>query len=840
MSVEQVGPNCKGRSDAVGTGLENAGSGSAHGAYAGGDESGDSQFKILLRSLRVPDSAGTTFAGPSVIDAVRAALAGDVSGFAEPVLRWAGATKLVAIDIDRPEGTSPIRDEDIASFFPESLPRPAAAWRTHGGGLRGLFVEVDGVDALQIAGAWALLAPLGVLAGWRMEAKTDSRHPGGDRGEERCGDVLQFAPTANVFISRGHDEPVAAEDEISVWLGERRLSFGRHSHAACPWCSSDPGYGNPPVKIDERGVTCFKCERCESWDQILDRGATVSMRALYDAARNLVHFPHQQLVLRELRPDFPAKLLAPAWRFMLCAANVDRLRDSDPDRRAAFLTRVELAASTRIDVVRSASGAWLDAQTLQARKLTATGTLREMPWVRSGTMSDAALGTGPLRGFVGIAPLPANAIIAPGVEPPEGAIFVRRPRDPRDAPPIDLGDRPPTNDDVESAWAALEQSLPGLHRGFLEGLILACLVAQHGDGLPPIIVATGKTGRAKTTQVHLAAASTGRRAGMITLGDVEDTRRKIGLALEDGKSPLFADEVGRTPRLYERLETILALNSELPFRAKYANERDARVTAPIVLLGSTLPYAVTRSPELARRAVGWRLLDRADAWERHGDLARARRHESLRPHLDLIMAAIWWRLADAGTRAAWRDLCLTELGAVPLEELELGRDAEGRAEAVRELYEIYRTAGSNQLHDGSTYRGWLVANPGTPAWGALLELVDVQGDARAREAERHELERLDLADVLGFDRPRLVLSIRQRSARWLVAFQEEGVLKGRGTPRDRLPPASRLPRDAARWHACTVTTGDGDLAADDRDVVREAEDEEDVREHHDARRGGGA
>ena len=86
-------------------------------------------------------------------------------------------------------------------------------------------------------------------------------------------------------------------------------------------------------------------------------------------------------------------------------------------------------------------------------------------------------------------------------------------------------------------------------------------------------------------------------------------------------------------------------------------------------------------PELSRRAVGWRLPEQTSNWGAvFGELARARTNAVLRPHLDLITAAIWWRVRDLGCNGVWRTLCLEEYSRLPLGALDV---FESRGRGVR-------------------------------------------------------------------------------------------------------------------------------------------------------------
>lgn len=775
-------------------------------------------FRVLLRDRQKPESSATAFDGEAPEDALRSCIEADVTAYEEPIITWRDRSGAVALDFDRPAADQPVIDVDMARYFPTTLPCPLAAWTTHGGGLRAVFVAADGVAAQELSAAWALLSPLGNLVGWRLEAKTDSRHPSGERDGGRCGRVHWFAPTSHLVVPGDRTRSAASEAQVAGWLAERGLTFGRYTAQHCPWCGGRPSGGSPPVLISESGLRCFRCDRHESWDQLVGNFVSNDRPSLWDAAKECVHFPHERYVLRQLRPSLPQVLVAPAWRMIMRTVHAATLAEVQAQAAAKLAksglsdaeihTRARAAAEShltrlmayRIDVVRSVGGAWLDEKTLQTRNVAANRTLKEMPWSAvSGTRKDAALAGGPLAGFVALAPINCDAVIGPYVEAPPGSIFVRRQRRTCDPPPLDVGDTAPSRDHVERAWGQLEQEFPDFPRGYFCGLVAARFIAQRCIGEPPIPIVTGDTGSGKTAIQHLAGAAVGAPAGIITFDDTVRTLRQFGLRLERGDGFLFMDEVSRVPKLWEKLEAVLRLNSEMWFEVKYANERSVPLTAPVSLLGSALPYAILRAPELSRRAAGWRLSGREKHWRKFGDLAHARRNEHLRSLLDIIVADVWWTVHALGpSNPDWRSLCFEQYDAVHLRELDTEDEGGvGTDEAIRALYAYFRLAPVAEFTTGARWSGWLDASPGTKAAPLLSELVDFEGEPGRVGAEMAELGRLDLAKILGFERPPLQLLVRKRSGKWLVKFVEKAVKKGGGGPRSGLPPiGGPSPRNA--------------------------------------------
>ncbi len=753
-----------------------------------------SQFEVRLGGLRQSRKEDQIFKGPGAASVLSEAIKADVDGIEEPHVTWKNERAAVAIDIDKPKGDPGIPHRtSLDRYFPDTLPKPLAAWVTHSGGLRVIFVGVDEVDANSLAGAWVLLAPLGPIASWRIEVLCHTRHPGGLRGEQTCGEVHWFAPSSNLRLPSDAAASVS-EEQIQNFMEERGICLGRSSTEDCLICAKpDATSRNDVILIGEAGVKCFRCDKYKSWTNII---GGQSCGALKESADHLVHFPHQRLVLMQLRPSVPDSLLRPAWKFMLERTNESWIEDAGDDKVAEQRRQVlDRAAGSAVDLVRGLSGGWYDAATLQPRALSAHAA-KVIPYTSKGLpplLVDKLMGTGEIAGLTPAHIVPAEMVLGPHVEPPPGSVVARKPL-PLNAPPaFQLTENPPAADSVDAAWKAVTEKLPGLCRGYLSAVIVAIWVAQRGRALPPIIVVTGDSGSAKTVIQDLAASMVGSFAVGVTLSDPEDAFRQIGLALESGAAAIFADEIARTPGMYSRLESILRLRHIIQFKPLYSNERKLPMTAPVSLISSTLPSAVTKSPELSRRAVGFRLLEEAPHWNAAGNLAHARSIESLRPALDLITSSLWWLLYEEGADVDWRALCFERFNAVGIEHLDLQEDEAGINAGICALYEHYRTAPDKEITTGNRQHGWLDASVSRPAHGLVADLIDVEGDKRAIIAETEDLKRRKLGPILGFDDPQLKLSIRKRGAQWLVKFLETRVARGRERTRSELPPLGQPP-----------------------------------------------
>src|SRR6185437_2244065 len=131
---------------------------------------------------------------------------------------------------------------------------------------RVIFAATSEATALELAGAWLMFAPASRLAGWKLEIKSDTRHPAGLRDGMPCGRVHAYAPALLLIVPKGTGS--VTTEQVEAWLADRGVSRGRHPATACPWQPKATD-GNPPVLIDERGIVCFHCGRFGSWSEIL-------------------------------------------------------------------------------------------------------------------------------------------------------------------------------------------------------------------------------------------------------------------------------------------------------------------------------------------------------------------------------------------------------------------------------------------------------------------------------------------------------------------------------------------------------------------------------------------
>lgn len=108
-------------------------------------------------------------------------------------------------------------------------------------------------------------------------------------------------------------------------------------------------------------------------------------------------------------------------------------------------------------------------------------------------------------------------------------------------------------------------------------------------------------------------------------------------------------------------------------------------------------------------------------------------------------------------------------------------------EAIRALYERYRTAYDSELYNAPGWNDWLNVTCSDPEWNHIESLVDVRSGHRETKPALDRLNELDISEILGFCNPRLRLRIHRRGALWLVKFIETNVRKGEEASRHQLP-----------------------------------------------------
>lgn len=535
--------------------------------------------------------------------------------------------------------------------------------------------------------------------------------------------------------------------------------------------------------------------------------------SLRESAWRMVHIDHVTFVLRAMLPSTDERLLVGGYAAILLTLHARRIAAD-----GEFLAEVRAATTPGLFNVVRGIGVWMTTPYLEEISLSPAA-LKSLPAFSSPIEVDQARSSGTLPGFKPLRPINAGAVLGPYAGRSDGTVPARRARRPGEAGPLDMRSRP-SNALVTEAWTILEHEFPGISRDYLSTLIIMAFKAQQADGPAPMLVVTGDTGSGKGGTQHVAAAMLGGVAASVRLtGAAKDFARSLGLALsQDGACLTYVDEVGRSAGVYASLEPLLAIHRTFRFDVKYGNEREIAVTAPVSLIGSTLPKAITGSPEMARRCVGIQLDGHSRKWA--GPFGRVHEEPRLRGAAQAVVADLWWLVKGLGPMFDWKVEAMGRFGGVPLAHLDLF-DPDEQAPFIRRLYHHFMTAPERRF--SKVKPGWLdVRHEDGELWGILDELIVFEDERKPQHGRIQDLKQLDLAPILGFAEPALRLLIFRKSGRHVrIKFTPKG-LRGQGPPKETWPlleerqvEADRVrlrpARHPGRLHLVTSDGADGDV-----------------------------
>lgn len=751
-------------------------------------------FRIQLRDRGASASSAKVFSGSHPESVLRDALAADVSPYADPILTWQGdeTDRLVALDFDVPgDGRGFAKTANLDALLDGSLVRPAAAWVTKSGGLRVVFVAVNGTPALAVAAVWLVLHLPERIRSWRLEIKTDTRHPGTSHSDpaRNCSAVTHFAPSLVIDAAGGRTRRTLSAAEWESLLETRGIEPGRHRAESCPipWCPDRrKTSGSACIEVNERGMHCFRCNIHAFPDQLAKGSESVgATHPLIEAVRHSVHGEQFIATARGLHPSLPARLASLAWKTIARAVwggGAATTGAARPPRGAKSPGLVGPPELGHFPFVRDATGRWLDARTHDPVSLS-RDTLRTAPFVSGPADIDRAMSNVALPGFAPLAKLAPEYIRSPWIDHRTAPLRLL-PRDGIDRESFDPG-QPPSPKEFRDAAGTLESLVAGFHANAVAAMVIANFAAQPATMPPPMFVLTGPTKAGKTASTQAAASLVGGPVKSIAIAtEAKDVARSIGLALDEGAAFVFCDEVGRG-NVTRSFGVLLALTSRHRFDAKFENEREIDVTAPIVLAGSSLPKVFLESPELSRRSVLFALEKKAT-----GSVSPLAIRRDPRTRTAAMTFARWcWHTARSLRRPAdWRDFVLSRLGGSTLAHLHGLDDGGAEAAALLGLYEAYR---SRPLPTD----GWIVVDDDDPVEAHLdaLDVLKATGTEIATRLKNLNAGRLD--DVLGLPSRDLVrLHIDRRGGGAIrFKFTRRHGLRGSGPAPAEWPCAAPRP-----------------------------------------------
>lgn len=789
------------------------------------------------------DTAPLEIHGDDARETLVRALGAEVTAFEFPVMYFEDA-RICALDADthhwdhRPDGAL------LEATAKAVVPRPDCWWRTHGNGLRLIYVDPTAGEA----DARAALGAISLPVDFRVELKRDTRHPRGrhpDRVGASAGTPEWLSPTtiSAPAARRQRVDRVAAEQ----WLMERGLAIGgRYAHSTCPIEPHHPSEGKP-VAVYADAIHCFSCAgRSVSKSERLPPGhvpfgallgVANGLTTLGDMAGEFVHWSHARQVLAARHPNLSESILETAYRSALLSSAWDA---NDPRLGRAF--------NRDLLVVRS-HGLWLHAQELTPISLS-KDTFAAFPWCYFAVEADPVEpGSGdegdgedcaPEEDAPGARTAEASAETHPlEPNPPESAKAAvdpentETPEEPGcklvlSSPRFDLARsgarlagyvpirpvrgvilRPEIIDDTEvvvvvppprgapvrilrgsellpeaEACELVSQAFPGISLNYLRGLIGGAACAEAG-GRPVIQMAVGPTGSGKGETPRIAASFLGDVVlkVLIDAESAEKFRREVGSAVASGRRFLLVDEVGKVRRLGTYVRYLLELSSEITWRALFTtSDVVTPVRSSFVLANLSVPEVLATAPEVCRRLRLVRLLRQVPDWAQTcgGDSGDWRSRSAANARV--ANSIVTHALAFAARHGfVWERVA---------DALDYGRPDEGDSHSDDEaLVLLYR-------HARGEYGRRVLATSGRFARGDWVDAKGIQptldrlttGDMEAVYHLRNRLESIAWNDLLRIEDPPIVCQLRDHGQQIVFRFlAHEPAMRGRERRNERLP-----------------------------------------------------
>lgn len=668
----------------------------------------------------------------------------------EPVVQWEGVHHLAAVDLDATEGYA-WTDRTVEHFLQHFAPRPAFAWRTHGDGLRLLYVQQAGFTAEAIASlACTNLSRLKPYDS--LEVKRITRHPLGVKDGCTCGPVHRLQQECDRrALNAWFEWADPGGGEVQRWLEDHQFTRGRkYGHAHCPVQPSTTAQGTP-VLVGDHGITCFVCEAHGvtngaskpgffPYSALLGRSNAVSHLALL--VRNLTHWTHAQHILVQ-HFQLPPRIVKTAYHAAL--------RTAHPEVDEAFVRLAFLGGRNLVRLDRRWATTTGEVYTGRMDAL-----LRELPAARNpdGSRNDSAVTILMQNHDLTNVGYPAlQAIYGCPIwsqHQPLGQYSLTVQLGPlRDESRVDVRPRYTPIDrrtDIDAAWRLIDECCPGVSRRLVELLIVAKGFAEKGVGRPPMIFITGPASAAKTSTVKLAAAILGDRNSDIVVTDVGRTRQAILEASERGSFVTF-NEITKVPRGHDvRAAMDLLLNftpDQLIHKLHVGAVPLSRL--PVFCWTDTdIPLEVRADAQLARRLVHVHLPVRVE-WDE--PLARSIGTVSdIRLAGEPYASACNAILSDAVDRFFRTPTSFTaaalQLGYAPLER---GEERESSDEVLKAFFTAVCEAPEITGSDLQRFkRGWRRLERGTTGvlpelWEQLRDPTDTPASRRCSEVDWQRL-----------------------------------------------------------------------------------------------------
>lgn len=570
-------------------------------------------FVLHMREITQLKRHGKTFRHADPATALAEAFA-DSTPWKEPIIEWVDTDRLCCLDIDY-HATTPPDPDTLYSLVASIRPQPFAWHPSHGGGAKLYYVEHPGYSAIELASVagmqWVETHPHATF-----DLIRSTRHPAYFRSRDGkpppCESVSFTHGSGDVSSLKRLIHSEVEDSDIEEWLQNRGWNMGQtlpHTH-----CLIEPDSSYKEcVFVGDRGIFCHKCAAKGLGGRTpglvtygsLIRGADGRVKNMVN---HFVHLEHARIVLHNLYPNIPLKVLDNIYRVMLKIVHGDD-------------ARVNMAMCAGKGFVRT-RGQWVSADSdtsiadglsSYVRSLPVTLFAKKDEWGVNIPCLTALLNSGDVSdyGYYDVSFLRGCKIYGQFLPYPHGEIvkvITRREFHkalPRYTPP---SRRMP----VESAWQLLETEFPGINRTYLELLIAAKGASEGRLAQCPFLMITGVSSAGKSTTVHIAAGLCGDKADepifypdvMRFRGSLMDAARTSGFICVNEVFKM-AERAKLSPT--QALDPMLSLTEDSRSHVLYVGSVPFGRLPVFVLTDINCPDEIKNDYQLARRFTFYRL-----------------------------------------------------------------------------------------------------------------------------------------------------------------------------------------------------------------------------------------
>lgn len=719
---------------------------------------------IWVRGLTQLKTNGLRFTGEHVADTLRRAFVEPLadSTITEPLVEWNDTDKLCCLDVDYhalPLDARPTPAE-LRAVLDRIKPAPLMFHTSHGRGAKLYYLSSPGYTARELAAvagvSWIQVDPRATF-----DLTHATRHPCYGRTRDKLPAPCAGAESLEWLYGQSDVSTLrkllAGEleyDDVKEYLAQRGWEFGAvRPHRECPIQPTDDFKEN--VFIGERGVLCHRCQArgygapgspgFMPYSQLVGTSDT----RLATMVRHFCHFEHAAIVLANIWPNVPVRILEDVYRVMLKCLH----QPEDP--------RVNMAMRAGKGFVRT-RGMWVTAdgrEVLEDGKAQFVNTLPATKYLHNGKEGLGELKPNPARVVAFLNKGELDEYGYPDVSFIRGARIYGVHLPYKDCENIKIITRPEFRTcapqyvpatkrmDSASAWSYLDAEFPGINHNYVKLLIASKGASEGRLAQCPYLLVSGVSGAGKSTTVQIAAGLCGDRAEEpIFMPHVDRFRQALMDAARNSGFVCINEifKMARNARLSptQALDPMLSLTEESRSHVLYVGSVPFGRLPVFVLTDIDFPPEVERDVQLARRFTFFNLPS-ANQWQDNLVAKNFRPHEFRRLSYDHNAAAdsIVSEVIDEFFRAP---MPLYKIA----EALNCGTLAQASGEAERNtdaLAEFFRLVCNGPVAVGTAAtrypaaQGWRVIDracqtPLVEAWEEIADGRDPEQWCRSRSA----------------------------------------------------------------------------------------------------------